>query len=298
MSFFHQPRRFRSARTYGRVALLATSALAVAACGGTSSGATTAPAATTTPTANATATPVPVAGAQLTNAGEVQLEATVAPAGITCSWPSLDGPEITIAVQSVDKSAGGFVTISASEVFVRVGAGSGTAYTQRNFAGPGVTAYNAATGATFNATLTDTSSPGQHKGTIGSITSIAGSVACGTQTPGSGDITIDGTSTGGAISGTLTSIHVNCDNAPNFALINALTKVGSSAATVEIGGGGGEAYFASFATSSGSLYFSSSKPGLYTISNGQVHWSAAVLTESGAAGDSVTVNGDATCGTS
>lgn len=203
-------------------------------------------------------------------------------------------------VGTADKKTGGFITLTSTQVLVRIGAGAGATYTERNFAGPGVTGFNAARGASFNAQLSDTTPAGQNAGTIGSLTSVAGSVSCGTKTPGSGTITINGDSTAGAISGTLSSILVKCNATANFALINGLTHVGSSPASVEIGGGSGETYFASFETSSGGFFFSSMAPGLYSLTNGHVHWSSAVLTQSGvpgAAGHTVTVSGDATCGT-
>ncbi len=275
-------------------AILALAALALSACGSseptTSSGGTK---------PSPSATPVPAAGGQFTETGAVQLVTTVAPASVTCSFPSLNGPEILLQVATVDKTMGGFITLTSSEVFLRVGAGSGSTYTQRNFSGPGVTNFDAAKGAQFNAQLADTTPAGQSRGTIGAISSISGSVSCGTKTPGSGTITINGTSSGGAISGALTSMLVNCPAGAAFALINGLTQVGSMPVAVEIGGGSGEVYFGSFSTASTAYFFTSSATGLYTLGNGHVRWNNAALTESGAggAGHTITINGDATCGT-
>jgi hypothetical protein len=269
--------------------IIACAAVALAACGGGDAGAVI---------PSPSPTPVSPAGGQFTTTGDLQLVPTVASSAVTCSFPSLDGPEILLFVQNAGQSLGGFITLSATQVFVRIGAGSGTTYTQRNFAGPGVTHFDAAKGASFSAQLTDSSPPGQKKGTIGAIASIAGTVSCGTKQPGGGNITITGTSTGGTIGGTLTSLLVKCTPSTSFALINALTHIGGAAATVEIGGGGQEIYFASFSTSSGGFFFSSSKPRLYTLTNGHVHWNDAVLTQTGAnaAGHSITIAGDATCG--
>ena len=113
----------------------------------------------------------------------------------------------------------------------------------------GVTDFNATKGATFNAHLTDVTAAGQNVGPIGVVTAISGSVSCGTKNPGSGTITITGSSTGGAISGPLTSMLVGCPVGQTFSLINVLTQVGSAPASVEIGGGSGGAYFASISTS-------------------------------------------------
>jgi hypothetical protein len=228
----------------------------------------------------------------------VQLVSTVPAADVACSFPSLQGPEITMRTSTTNGSAGGFITLTSSEVFVRLGAGSGSSYTQRNFSGPGVTDFNAAAGAQFNAQLTDVSAAGQKKGTIGSITSLSGSVSCGDKTPGSGTITITGTSTGGAITDAITSMLVNCQGGASFAIVNGLAMIGGAPATVEIGGTPG-AYFATFQTASASYFYSSAAQGLYTPGNGHVQWNNAALTQSGAggAGHTITVSGDAGCGT-
>jgi hypothetical protein len=262
----------------------------------TACGADTGGAGTPTPSP----TPLPPASGHLTSTGDVALVTTVAPAAITCSYPSLNGLEILLFVQNVDKSLGGFVTLSSSQGFVRIGAGSGATYTQRNFVGMGVTNFDAAKGAQFNAQLADNSPSGQNKGTIGAVNSIAGSVTCRNKNPGSGNITITGDSTGGAIHGALTSLLVSCSaTMPNFARISALMHACSAPDAIEFGGGGTEITFASISTSSTSFFFGSSTPGLYTVTNGHVHWNnKAVLTQSGAgaAGHEVTISGDATCG--
>jgi hypothetical protein len=273
-------------------------AFALAACGGSGAATSSSTAPTPTPTVAPSPTPVPPAGGQFTNAGTVQLASPVPAAGVACSFPTLQGPEITIRISATNGSAGGFIDLTSSEVFVRIGAGSGAAYTQRNFSGSGVTNFDAATGAQFNAQLTDVSPAGQKKGTLGTITSISGSVSCGDKTPGSGTITITGTSTGGAISGPITSMLVNCQGGASFAIINGLTTVGSAPATLEIGGTPG-GYFGSFQTASASYFYSSAASGLYTPGNGHVIWNNAVMTQTGAggAGHTITINGNATCGT-
>ena len=282
----------RSPLRWGATSVIAAVAMILAACGGT--GTTTIPA-TSTPAA----TPVPPAGGQFTATGTIPLGTTASAAMVTCSFPSLNGPEITLRVSTADQSMGGFITLTSSSVALRIGAGSGKTYTQRNFAGPGVTNFNATKGATFNARLTDVTPTGQNAGTIGVVTAISGSVSCGTKNPGGGTITITGSSTGGAISGPLTSMLVGCPVGQTFSLINGLTQVASAPASVEIGGGSGGAYFASISTSSTAYFFSSSAANLYTLGNGHVIWNHAVLTESGTggAGHTITVNGDATCGT-
>jgi hypothetical protein len=77
----------------------------------------------------------------------VRLVTTVSGAGVTCSFPSLNGPEITMSVATADKLKGGYITLTSNKVYVRIGAGSGSTYTQRNFSGPGVTNFDATKGA-------------------------------------------------------------------------------------------------------------------------------------------------------
>jgi len=119
------------------------------------------------------------------------------------------------------------------------------------------------------------------------------------QEAGGGTITITGDSTGGAISGPLTSMLVSCPSGQAFSAINGLTQVASAPASVEIGGGSGEVYFRVDLDEHDEFFFTSSAAHLYTLGNGHVIWNHAVLTQTGTggAGHTVTVTGDATCGT-
>jgi hypothetical protein len=295
-------RRQHSDRAARRLAasIIGVAGLVLTACGGGGAVApsTTSTAPTPSPSLAPSPTPLPPAGGQVTSAGTVQLVSAVPAADVACSFPSLQGPEITLRTSATNGSVGGFITLTSRELFLRLGAGSGSSYTQRNFSGPGVTDFDAATGAQFNAQLTDVSPAGQKKGTIGSVTSLSGSVSCGDKTPGSGTITITGTSIGGAITDAITSMLVNCQGGASFAIVNGLAMIGGAPATVEIGGTPG-AYFATFQTASASYLYSSAAQGLYTPGNGHVQWHNAVMTQTGAggAGHTITVSGDAGCGT-
>jgi hypothetical protein len=270
--------------------ILTSAGLALTACGGSASTPTAAQ------TASPSATPLPPAGAQFTETGDVKLVTNVDATGVTCSFPTISGPQILVQVATSDGKEGGYITLNASTVFVRVGAGAGGSYTERDFSGPGVSNFDAAKGATFNAQLHETTPAGQNAGTIGTVSSVSGSVSCGTKTPGSGTITISGNGTGGSISGALTSILVKCPAGKTFAIINGLTTVGSAPANVEIGGADGS-YFASISTSSMNYFFGSSGKGLYTVGNGHVTWTNAVLAQTNPKGaGSITISGDATCG--
>ncbi len=284
---------------WGIASIVATAAPTLAACGANGGGGTGSTSVPATATPTPAPTPIPPAGGQFTATGTIPLGTAVTGALVTCSFPSLNGPEISMRVSTADQSMGGFITLTSSTVYLRIGAGSGKTYTQRNFAGPGVTDFNATKGATFNAHLIDVTPAGQDAGVIGVVTAISGSVSCGTKQPGGGTITITGSSTGGPISGPLTSMLVGCPAGQTFSLINGLTQVASAPASVEIGGGSGGAYFASISTNSTAYFFTSSAANLYTLGNGHVIWNHAVLTQTGTggAGHTITVNGDATCGT-
>ena len=174
-----------STRTGWGASLVIAGALAVTACGSASPGSGTA-----APTQTPSPTPLPPAGGQFTETGSVQLVTTVVATAVTCSFPSLNGPEILLQVATADMKMGGFISLTASKVFVRIGAGSGATYTQRNFSGSGVTNFDAGKGAQFNTQLIDDTPAGQNAGTIGTVVSLSGSVSCGNKTPGSGTITI------------------------------------------------------------------------------------------------------------
>ena len=289
MNTFH--RRTSRHHLRGLAAGILTSAgLVLTACGSSAGTPTVAQTPTPAPT------PLPPAGAQFTETGDVKLVTTVAPTGVTCSFPTISGPQILVQVATSDGTQGGYITLNASTVFVRVGAGAGRTYTERDFSGPGVSNFDAAKGASFNAQLHDTTPAGQNAGTIGTVSSVSGSVSCGTKTPGGGTITISGASSGGSISGALTSILVKCPAGKTFAIINGLTTVGSAPANVEIGGADGS-YFASISTASTNYFFTSSGKGLYTLGNGHVIWNKAVLAQTNPSGaGSITISGDATCG--
>src|ERR1700730_11467243 len=121
--------------------IVAATGLALSACGSTSGAGTT---------PSPAPTPVPPAGGHFTETGAVQLVTTVAPSAVTCSFPSLNGPEILLQVATSDRTMGGYITLTSSKVFLRVGTGSGSTYTQRNFSGSGVTNFDATQGAHFN----------------------------------------------------------------------------------------------------------------------------------------------------
>jgi hypothetical protein len=130
--------------------------------------------------------------ASLTFEGDAGL-AGVATGEVTCSFPGLDGLGISLFASAPDSTSSYRVTITANEVFIHVDSGAGPTFRERNFVGPGVLGFDAATGAQVDAHLTDAApTAGIEPGGIGTITAVRGVIACGNQTPGSSTITVTG----------------------------------------------------------------------------------------------------------
>jgi hypothetical protein len=196
------------------------------------------------------------------------------------------------------------MSIRKGFIDVRLGSGSGKTYTERDFQGSGVSGFDATRGATVNSTLTDMTAAGTAKGTIGAVSSISGTVDCGNQHPGSGEITVTGDTGDGVVSGNVTSLLVRCDTTATGQndLVLGLTHVGAAPAFVEIGGGAGTGtitLFVALQTATGSHFYSTTTPGTQSFSTGHITYKGTA-TEAAAAGGaphSVAVAGNATCGT-
>lgn len=129
--------------------------------------------------------------------------------GITCINPSFDGLDILFFAGSPDNTAVVLITLTATSIGVSERAGSGENYTDREFAGHGVTAFDPSRGATFDSDVTivpSTSNPG----TLGTITHVRGSVDCGGQTPGSSTVVLSGSTADGAVNGPFELFRVTC----------------------------------------------------------------------------------------
>ncbi|HEX4578421.1 MAG TPA: hypothetical protein VH498_00315 [Candidatus Dormibacteraeota bacterium] len=218
---------------------------------------------------------------------------------VNCEEPSLVGEAIYAFQGTADPAVGTLLTIRDGHIAVRLGSGSGSSYTERDFIGTGVTSFGAASGAQFSSSLTEVTPAAQKKGTIESISSISGSVSCGTFAPGGGTVSVVGDTGNGMISGSLTSIRVVClaPSSGRTAVVRGLTHVGSTPAIVEIGGGtGGNPLVVGESTASASNQFSSTATtGLLTFGANSVTYHATVTDTAGT--HSVMVSGTATCGT-
>ncbi len=204
-----------------------TAALAVVACGSTTS-TTTAPPATPTP-APTSSGPSGPPKAQVTLAGDASLAGGMTISTIECSYPSVSGEEIFVTgTLAASPGTSMHLTLSAGNVAVIMDTGSGTSFHAREFSGTGVTGFDAATGAQLDGPVTETT-PATSNGTgIGRLTSISGSIDCAGQTPGTSTLAVSGTVTQGAASGSMTSVRVVCLPANNEVETFGLTQVGGA----------------------------------------------------------------------
>src|ERR1700693_3310878 len=86
---------------WGVASIVAAAAMTLTACGGSGSGTgSSSIPATPTPTPTPAPSPVPPAGGQFTSTGSITLVTAVTADLVTCSFPSLDGPEITMRVST------------------------------------------------------------------------------------------------------------------------------------------------------------------------------------------------------
>jgi hypothetical protein len=293
-----------STRRAGLASLL-FGAIVLAACGSSATGTSSGAAATApTPTPPPTSTPGP-SSVQATLTGDPAVTGALVMGSVhfvTCDQPSLAGPTILAFRTAADSSIGVLLTIRQGAIEVRLARGAAATYTERLFDGTGVTSFDAASGAQFSSSLTDTSPAGTIKGTLGSITSISGSVSCGTSQPGSASITVSGSTDVGAISGSLTMVRVVCGGSPGqlFATVTGLSKVGSTPVLVSIDGGtDASPLYVTVQTGSATYqYMASTAASVVVTTSGATY--SATLTESTPPGGAhtVMVSGSATCGTS
>ena len=149
------------------------------------------------------------ATAQFAIVGSAGLTGPVTTQSITCGRPSLGGPQIFY----LGRAGSGpqiVIFLMAGHAEVRVGTGSAATLKLRTFVGSGVTNFDAATGATLNTTLTETTTAGTAIGKLGALSSISGTIDCGNQQQGSANIVLSGLTPQGQLAGALTSVQVTC----------------------------------------------------------------------------------------
>jgi len=131
---------------------------------------------------------------------------------VTCSFPDVTGLRISVFAQAADASLSYRMTVGPDEVIVHADAGAGPTFRERNFRGAGVTGFDARRSAHLDAELSDAEpSPGVGPGSIGRVTAVKGSIACGDQEPGSSTLTITGSTPAGRYDGSsLDPVVVEC----------------------------------------------------------------------------------------
>ena len=298
------------------IAIVLMAGLIVAACSGSTAGPTTsvngatatpATTPTATPTATATVTPTPTptkgpATQNLTLGGPAGKAGAVTLAGIRCNLATTDGttikPQITVLARPADPNLSVFIFVQPGSVTVRYDSGAGATYVERDFAGTGVTNFNAATGATIDSTLTEAPTQGAH-GNIGILTSITGSIDCGNQLPGSAALTFSGSTPKGALGASLQNVNVECTSSAatgSYVSVQGIMKIGSTLYLVIIAIR--PTSFSFFAAGDG--FFLSTKTAVSTLTANGGHVDGSAVEESPAAGkkaSTVHLSGDATCGT-
>jgi len=288
----------------------------VAACGAStsaapSSAATAAPTSSTAPQASSSASsaaateapsPTPSKGpatATFAVTGTAGLTGPVTPTTITCDQPGLDGPDIFV-LGTAGSGPGIVLFISAGHVEARVGTGAAATLKLRTFVGTGVTKFDAATGATFDTQLTETTGKGTAIGNLGALTAISGTIDCGDQQAGTSSIVLSGESALGTIGATVTSVHVTCTviGPAAYATVNELGTAGTTPVLVFVNANATLLQVVLETKTVASIY-SSKAPGLVTFTPGGVTVAGDVTetVKAGATPHVLHVAGDATCGT-
>ncbi len=288
---------FGNGATRVRAAAIFFAVVTGSACGGSTSPAATA---TPTPTPN---TPTGPPSAQFTTTGAAGLGGSLKVGSVACSLPTLDGPEILLFTSPQATGVSVRIDLSAGKVTVTADSGSGQQFVARTFAGSGIIGFDAARGAQINSTLTETAS-GSPAGSLGTLASIQGSVACNNQQPGSSTVTLTGSTATGMLNGGISPIRVNCT--PNVgALSLGLTMAGTTPELVDMFGGTENGtptisllLFPKGATSD--QHFTATGVGVTTMSSKGVHFSADVVEDqvAGQTSHTVHISGDVTCGSS
>lgn len=252
------------------------------------------PTATTVPTASPTKGP---ATQNLTLAGPAGASGAVTLAGVRCNLPGTGGLQISVLGQPTDPNLSVYIFVSSGNVSVRYDSGSGSTYVERDFAGTGVTNFDAAKGATIDSPLTEVANNDAH-GSLGVLTSISGTIDCGNQTPGSSTLTFSGPTPKGSISGGLDPVNVEC----------VTNTFGQSVSVLGNAQVGSVSTFLVISISPGTLSVSASGDGFYrntgttqaTLTATGAHVDGDVLEQNVAAGataHTIHVSGDVICGT-
>ncbi|HLX35425.1 MAG TPA: hypothetical protein VKR30_09335 [Candidatus Limnocylindrales bacterium] len=162
----------------------------------------------------------------MTVAGDANVTGTWGPSfGVTCDNPSFAGPDIIFFGQSPDAKAVVLIALMAGSIGVSERAGSGANYTDREFKGTGVSAFDPATGGTFDSDVSEVVQPNAKPGTLGKISHVTGSIDCGGQTAGASTVTVTGSTADGAVSGPFSSFRVQCNSSAQYGRSVGMTGI-------------------------------------------------------------------------
>jgi hypothetical protein len=215
---------------------------------------------------------------------------------VSCQSPSLSGMLINLVGATTTKGVFSAITLGAAGIFVTIDEGSGTTFTARSFTGLGVTDFDPAKGAQLNSPLTEvttTSGPGK----LPAISSIKGSIDCGSQVPGNSTLTITGTAAEGPITGPIDPIQVACNPNAKPASVHAvglLKVVDRTAEVVFQATASGFTALIQRTEITNQHYFASTDPQAVTLSPTGAHISGSA-TETGTP-NKLQVSGDLICG--
>ena len=297
----------------GRMSVIALmTGLMVAACSGSAAATPTAASSTPMPTvaaATATATPPPTAAPtkwpatqNLVLGGPAGEAGAVTLAGIRCNLPLLSGTqpvmEISVLGRPADPNLSVYIFVQQGKVDVRYDSGAGSTYVERDFTGPGVTAFDAATGATLDSTLTEVATTDAH-GSLGVLTTIKGTIDCGNQLPGSSTLTVSGTTPKGDVSGGLSPVNVECTSSTQLGSavsVDGIVQVGSTpySAIIYISPDSFTFYAA------GDAFYRNTSTAVATLTATGAHIDGDAVEQNPTTGKTATkvhVSGDVTCGT-
>ena len=292
---------------HGALFAAALAATVLAACGSSGTTAPTTPTGGATPTATAAATAAPTpsgtgpATAQLTATGSsATLTGALQGAIVQCSLPQVDGTVIRVdATSPGDTGVALVLLIRASSVAVTESSGSGQQFKSRQFTGSGVSDYGDTSGARLDTQLTETTASGSSAGTLGSVTSLKGTIACGEFKAGSSTVVLTGTTPQGDITGAPDTVRVTCHvsatQGRNVAIVGR-THAGSTVAVFFLVLAPTQVSAAISPANSASHFYLAHGGNLASVSAAGGHVDAT-LTEA-STGLTLHATGDATCGLS
>jgi len=224
---------------------LIAGALAACSAGGPRGGRTTSPPQPTSAykSASASASKSPPivrsngpATANLVLTGAAGIAGPLRVGAIECGLPGLSGSSIVLLARPAAPGITLKIVLLPKAVLIVVGTGSGSDIKSRTFVGAGIVGFDAAAGANVKSLLIEAK---QHAspGSVGSPSSISGTVDCGDQAPGHSTMTVHGQTASGLLSGTpLDPLKVICTALPEGADVSVigLTHAGSTAVLVDV----------------------------------------------------------------